>query len=93
VRNPEVPPVALETVPPVYSRDAARARVSGVVILEVLIERDGRVSGARVLKPLPFGMTEAAIAAVRRWKFRPGSTNAKPVRTLSNITVVCRPPG
>ena len=92
LRHPEVLPVATKRVPPVYPAAAVRARVSGIVIVRVLIERDGRVSGARVLKPLPFGLTEASIAAVRGWQFRPAYTKGKPVRALYDVAVLCRPP-
>ena len=66
---------------------AREARVSGLVILELTIERDGRVSGGRVLKPLPFGLTEAAIEAVRTWKYQPARHRGKVVRSVEKVVL------
>jgi TonB family protein len=41
----------------------------------------------QVLKPLPFGLDQAAVDAVRRWKFRPGTLNGQPVDVIFNLTV------
>ncbi len=64
-----------------------RGRVSGIVIVEVWIREDGTVGDVRALKPLPFGMTEAAIEAVRKWRFAPGRVNGRPVPVVQNVTV------
>jgi TonB family protein len=40
-----------------------------------------------VLKPLAFGLDQAAADAVRRWKFRPGTLNGQPVDVIFNLTV------
>ena len=41
----------------------------------------------QVLKPLPFGLDQAAVDAVRRWKFKPGTLNGQPVDVIFNLTV------
>ena len=45
------------------------------------------VTNVQVLKPLPFGLDQAAVDAVRRWKFRPGTLNGQPVDVIFNLTV------
>jgi outer membrane biosynthesis protein TonB len=50
-------PVVLERVEIVYPVRAREARVQGVVVVEAVIGRDGRVRDVRVLKPLPLGLT------------------------------------
>lgn len=91
VRNPATPPVLIHSVPPKYPELARKARVQADVILEVLIERDGSVSTARVLKPLPLGMDVAAHQAVLFWRYTPGKDDrGVPVRTLVNVTVPFR---
>jgi TonB family protein len=72
VRNPAVMPAVLRSVAPEYSPEARKAHIQGVVILDAVIERDGRVSAARVLKPLPFGLSEQAVAAVKQWRYSAG---------------------
>ncbi len=91
-RQPDVWPVVVHRVDPEYNEVARRARVSGIVIVEVLIGADGRVEAGRILKPLPFGLDQKAIEAVRQWRFRPGSVDGKPVPVIMNLTLNFRLP-
>jgi len=74
-------------VEPQYPEVARKARISGIVIVECTISKNGDVTDVHVLKPLPFGLDQAAVDAVRRWKFRPGTLNGQPVDVLFNLTV------
>ena len=88
VRNPAVMPRLIESRPPEYPPEALRQRIQGIVILEVVIETDGRVSAGRVLKPLPSGLSQKAIEAVEHWRYAPGrDKDGKPVRCIVSITV------
>lgn len=80
-------PVAVQRVDPIYTEVARRARIEGFVIIEAVIDRQGNVTEARVLKPLPFGLDSAALNAVKQWKFRPGTLNGQPVPVYYNLTV------
>jgi TonB family protein len=91
-RHSDVWPVAIRKVSPEYTEEARRARVSGIAIVEVIIEADGKISEGRVLKPLPFGLTQNAIDAVRQWRFKPGTVDGKPVPVIMSLTVTFRPP-
>lgn len=73
-------------VPPVYPALAQAARVQGAVILEATIDRDGRVASARVLRSIPL-LDQAALDAVRQWRFTPTSLNGVPVPVLMTVTV------
>jgi TonB family protein len=79
-------PRVVRRVEPIYSEAARRDRISGIVILELLVGKDGRVRDAVVLKPLPDGLSEAALAAVRQWEFEPGTLNGVPVDVVFNVT-------
>jgi TonB family protein len=48
------------------------------------------VTDARILKPLPLGLGESALDAVKRWKFKPGTLNGQPVAVYYNLTVTFR---
>jgi len=85
-------PVLLHRVEPVYTKEALAARVSGIVIVETLIDRTGHVVDVNVLKPLPFGLDQAAIEAVKQWEYRPGTLNGQPVDVIFDFTVSFRPP-
>jgi len=80
-------PVVMHRVEPKYPEDARAARISGIVILEVIIDRNGDVKDPKVLKPLPFGLDQAAIDAVTQWKFRPGTLDGQPVDVIFNLTI------
>jgi TonB family protein len=80
-------PKILRRVEPTYPVEARQARVSGIVIIEALIDRTGAVSDAVVLKPLPFGLGDEAVKAVRQWQFEPATVDGQPVDVLFNLTV------
>lgn len=80
-------PILVERVDPAYSAEARAHRISGIVIVEALIDRSGNVAEVNVLKPLPFGLDRAAVDAVKQWKFKPATQNGKPVAVLFNLTV------
>ena len=86
------PPVVLNHVEPIYPAVARKARIAGTVIIEAVIDQTGVVKDVHVLKPLPFGLTEAALEAVRQWQFQPGMLDGKPVDVIFNLTVNFRLP-
>lgn len=70
----------LQRIPPQYPRDAARANITGWVVVEVLVNADGTVRSARVTDAKPKGLFEAAaVQAILRWKFKPKVLNGVPV--------------
>jgi protein TonB len=81
------PPVVISRVDPVYPEVARKARISGIVIIEAIIDKGGTVRDVKVLKGLPFGLDQAAADAVRRWRFKPGTLNGQPVDVIFNLTV------
>lgn len=56
---------------PNYTREARRAGVQGNVVLKVLLSANGEIARVRVVRPLPFGLTENAIRAACEIKFSP----------------------
>jgi protein TonB len=80
-------PVAIDRAEPNYTDTARKARVAGVVVVEAIIDTHGSVDNVKVVKGLPGGLSEEAVKAVRRWKFRPGTLNGKAVATIFNLTV------
>jgi periplasmic protein TonB len=80
-------PVAISQVPPEYPMMARNARVEGDVKLEAVIRRDGTVGDIKVLQGLRMGCTEAAIEALKRWRFKPGARNGVPVDVYYTLTV------
>ena len=80
-------PVALNRSDPLYTNAARKARIEGTVIIEAIISKSGNVEDVRVLKGLPAGLSQEAEAAVKKWRFKPGTLNGNPVATIFNLTV------
>jgi TonB family protein len=80
-------PIVMEKVEPTYTEKARKARINGIVIVEAVIGREGLVKDVSVLKPLPFGLDQAAVDAVKQWKFKPGTLDGQPVDVIFNLTV------
>jgi TonB family protein len=80
------PPTKVADARPVYPAEALAARVQGVVILETVIATDGSVSEAKVLRSIPL-LDQAAIDAVRQWRFQPTLLNGQPVEVVMVVTV------
>ena len=72
---------------PQYTSEAMRAKLQGMVTLEVLVQPDGTVGNAKVVRSLDriFGLDQAAIAAVKAWKFKPGRRAGKPIPVLVTV--------
>jgi TonB family protein len=67
--------------------DARRRNVTGDVLLEIVIRRDGTVGTVRVLHGLGAGLDERAIYAVRQWRFDPARRKGIPVDVLVEVAV------
>ncbi|HEV7427829.1 MAG TPA: energy transducer TonB [Thermoanaerobaculia bacterium] len=80
-------PVAIVHVDPVYPEEARQERVRGIVILQTVIDHTGAVRDVKVLKPLPHGLSEAAVDAVKQWVFKPATMNGEAVDVIFNLTV------
>jgi TonB family protein len=79
-------PTKVRHVEPPYPPIAQSARVQGVVIIEIVIEPDGRVGTARVLRSIPL-LDQAALDAVKQWEFTPTRLNGNPVPVVMTTTV------
>jgi protein TonB len=80
------PPKRLSYVSPTYPPIALAARKEGLVILEALIAEDGTIREVKVLRPEPL-FEQAAITAVRQWRFSPTLLNGERVPIVMTVTV------
>ena len=80
------PPTKTHDARPAYPKAAKADHVQGVVILELRIGSDGSVVDAKVMRSIPL-LDEAAVAAVRQWKYIPTLLNGAPVEVLMTVTV------
>jgi TonB family protein len=80
------PEILQQEAKPGYSESARKRKISGVVVLEVRIDAEGRVTEARVLQPLEPGLDDNAVAAVLQWRFRPARLNGAPRASVYKLT-------
>jgi TonB family protein len=84
--GPVTRPQIIAQTRPEYTVEARKARLQGTVILEVMIDREGCIQQARVLKGLPMGLDQAALDAVKQWVFLPARLDSKPVAVFYVLT-------
>lgn len=81
------PPQVLYRAEPRYLEPARRARIEGIVELDLAVDASGRVLRVEVVRGLPLGLTEEAARAVRQWRFKPAESNGRPVPVLFSVIV------
>jgi protein TonB len=80
-------PALLYKVEPEYSEEARKAKYQGTVVLYVEVDPSGKAVNPKVVRSLGLGLDEKAIEAVRKWKFKPGYKDGKPVTVAATIEV------
>ena len=76
-------PIAVSRIKPEFPPGTP----AGLILLEIVVGREGRVQEARVIKPLNAAADQAATVAVRQWRFQPGTLNGQPIAVLYDISV------
>jgi TonB family protein len=85
----DTPPAIVRVVKPQYPPVALQMRVSGTVILSVLVTERGGVADVKVLRGAGgnMGLNEAAVKAVQSWTFKPAMKGGVPVRTWFTVPI------
>ncbi|HKO98974.1 MAG TPA: energy transducer TonB [Pyrinomonadaceae bacterium] len=76
--------------PPTYTKEARRKGVQGFVVLRALFSANARIDRIRIIKRLPAGLTENALRAACKLRFKPAIKNGKPVAQLVIVEYVFR---
>lgn len=92
----EISPQAAEgglvrRVEPEYPEEARQQQIQGDVVLDVRVDRDGAVKEVNLISG-PKALADAAIAAVKQWRFRPRTVNGRPVEMQTKVTLYFRMP-
>jgi TonB family protein len=77
----------LSRVQPVYPEKARDARVQGEVVMSMIIGSDGNVQSLRVINSASPVLEQAALEAVKQWKYKPYLLNGSPVEVDTTVTV------
>jgi len=83
--------VPLKRVEPVYPESAKEAGIHGIVLMQVVVDKEGNVSKVKIIKGVP-QLDQAAIDAVRQWVYKPTHLNGKPVSVITTVSMVFRLP-
>jgi protein TonB len=78
VQVDELPEALTKVKPEIPMTTGKESLVEGTVLVQALVGKDGRVKDTKVIKSVPF-LDDAAVAAVRKWVFKPASSGGKPV--------------
>jgi protein TonB len=82
-----VAPGKLFAPKPIYPEVARRIRKQGTVVLQLRLDRAGTVVSIEPLTRLGFGLEQAAVDAVGKWRFAPATQRGRPVAVIYNLSV------
>jgi protein TonB len=77
----------IQKTTPVYPPIAKAARVSGTVVLQATISKTGTIENLRVVSG-PAMLQQAAMDAVKSWRYRPYLLNNEPVEVETTVNVI-----
>jgi TonB family protein len=80
-------PSAIYSPPAPYPRSALSERIGGQVLMDVVVDAEGRVQTARVIKSLRKDFDDSAIEAVKTWRFEPARRDGRAVPALITISM------
>jgi len=80
-------PQLIYKVEPEFSEEARKAKYSGVVVLQIEVDTNGKARSFRVVQSPGLGLDKKAVDAVMQWRFKPGYQDGKPVVTAATVEV------
>ncbi len=84
------PPVLVSLVHPKYTSEAMRAKIQGTVFVQIVVDTNGDVEKARVIRGLDPGLDEQALVAAEQWRFEPGVLDGTAVRVTTVLVLEFR---
>lgn len=80
-------PKALEKTRPAYPEEARKLKHQGRVVLRAVIDETGEIEDIEIVEGQPHGLSEAAVEAVKGWKFSPALHKGEPVAVFYLLTI------
>lgn len=76
-------------IKPTYPDLARKAKIEGMVILQIVVRRDGTIGDITVLRApsARLGFEESAIEAVRQWRYKPAMQSGRPVDVYLTVQI------
>jgi len=85
-----VPAVCQKCPNPSYSEEARRAKISGEVLIWIVVDERGNVVDEAIMKPAGSGLDEESLKTIRTWTFEPATFAGKPVKFRVDLRVTFR---
>jgi TonB family protein len=85
------PPGKLKHVTPRYKNEWSNAGLTGKVLLQAVIGKDGKIRDVAVVSPVHADLEEEAVNAVSQWEFSPTWLNCEAIDVRMFVTVVFSP--
>jgi TonB family protein len=80
-------PKVIYKIEPQYTREAARKKIQGMVLLSLTVDTDGIAKDINIIKGIDAGLDRNAVAAVAQWRFEPASQGNVPVPVRAHVEV------
>lgn len=80
-------PVLIYSVTPQYSPLAKTDKISGNVLVNLVVDQNGIPTNVRIVRGIGYGLDEEAVEAVRKYRFKPAMENGQPVPVELNLMV------
>lgn len=86
-RADKTPPVVVRAVPPEFPYELRRSGVSGIVLVNCLIDDSGSVQDMKVEKSSNDAFVQPAMNALKKWKFKPAQENGSNISVRVSIPI------
>jgi TonB family protein len=83
-------PTVLLKSDPEYTEEARLAKISGTVLISVVVDVDGVPKEIELVRGIGFGLDEKAAQTIAAWRFRPGTKDGQPVPVKAQIEINLR---
>lgn len=87
IRHATPAPTLIYSVDPQFPANAPKGKFSGIAVVSMIVDTNGKPEQVHVVKPLGPEFDKAAVAAVKQYRFRPALQNGKPVPVKVNVEV------
>jgi protein TonB len=77
----------LKKVPPAYPAEAKKEKVQGKVVLDVTIDKQGKVMAVKTVETAHPALEEAAVTAIKQWEYAPIIMDGKAVSVIATVTI------
>jgi TonB family protein len=80
-------PVLIHSVEPQFSQEARAAKISGNVLVNLVVDQNGIPTNVRIVRGIGHGLDEKSVEAVRKYRFKPSMEHGQPVPVEIDLLV------